>query len=386
MGQSNIAAGATIGSNHNSRAADGEFVTGRGFWPGLCVSLKHNSTFATFTLLAKGDYQYEMNIPLPFSLVSNDEANNRLVVMPAYWFMYNLYALARNEGKYAGRDQRTDRTQFIEYASLAPDSINEIFTALDLLRKFTSLSYNQSLSLETTSDEALIQDGETLLNDASIDFSKLEIFANSFENNSRPVLLTKVREAYAVYKKLVSYYGATQLLEFIEDHKINTFDALLASLPQEVSRLEWANIGGQLMPVNSVKTLLSGIKDDDIQTWDEVHEFYRKNSALYAEQKLQHAFASLLEIVQLKPNEFTPAIFKQLLQQTLETKEWLTENIYQSRAKDYQSKFRKMIYDNEKEMEEVIGKLEDNVFIQQQKEELNELRSTIESLISAYNL
>ncbi|HMZ45265.1 MAG TPA: DUF4954 family protein, partial [Chitinophagaceae bacterium] len=49
MGQSNIAAGATIGSNHNSRAADGEIVAGRGFWPGLCVSLKHNSQFASYT-------------------------------------------------------------------------------------------------------------------------------------------------------------------------------------------------------------------------------------------------------------------------------------------------------------------------------------------------
>lgn len=31
MGQSNMAAGATIGSNHNSRAADGEIVASRGF-------------------------------------------------------------------------------------------------------------------------------------------------------------------------------------------------------------------------------------------------------------------------------------------------------------------------------------------------------------------
>ena len=35
MGQANIAAGATIGSNHNSRAADGEILARRGFWPGL---------------------------------------------------------------------------------------------------------------------------------------------------------------------------------------------------------------------------------------------------------------------------------------------------------------------------------------------------------------
>ena len=83
MGQSNIAAGATIGSNHNSRAADGEIQAGRGFWPGLCVSLKHNSKFASFTIIAKGDFPAELNIPIPFSLVSNDIANDQLVIMPA---------------------------------------------------------------------------------------------------------------------------------------------------------------------------------------------------------------------------------------------------------------------------------------------------------------
>jgi NDP-sugar pyrophosphorylase family protein len=82
MGQSNIAAGATIGSNHNSRSADGEIIMGRGFWPGLCVSLKHNSKFASFTILAKGDYPAELNIPFPFSLVSNEVSRDQLVIMP----------------------------------------------------------------------------------------------------------------------------------------------------------------------------------------------------------------------------------------------------------------------------------------------------------------
>ncbi len=48
MGQSNIASGATIGSNHNSRMNDCELWANRGFWPGLCASLKHNSRFASF--------------------------------------------------------------------------------------------------------------------------------------------------------------------------------------------------------------------------------------------------------------------------------------------------------------------------------------------------
>jgi len=135
MGQSNIAAGATIGSNHNSRSADGEIIAGRGFWPGLCVSLKHNSTFASFTLIAKGDFPVELKVPLPFCLVSNDVANNKLVVMPAYWFMYNMYALERNSWKYKDRDKRTAKLQFIEYNYLAPDTINELFDGLTYLQK-----------------------------------------------------------------------------------------------------------------------------------------------------------------------------------------------------------------------------------------------------------
>src|SRR6202042_3181880 len=69
MGQTNMAAGATIGSNHNSRSADGELVAGRGFWPRLCVSLEPNSRFASFAILAKGASPAELDIPIPFALI-----------------------------------------------------------------------------------------------------------------------------------------------------------------------------------------------------------------------------------------------------------------------------------------------------------------------------
>src|SRR5690606_36136580 len=72
MGQSHMAAGATVGSIHNSRAADGEIVAGRGFCPGVCVSLKHTSRFASDTLIAKGAFMYELDIRLPVAVVGND--------------------------------------------------------------------------------------------------------------------------------------------------------------------------------------------------------------------------------------------------------------------------------------------------------------------------
>src|SRR5690349_18008759 len=169
MGQSNIPAGATIGSNHNSRANDGEVIAGRGFWPGLCVSLKHNSKFASFTILAKADYSYELNIPIPFSLVSVDVEKEQLVVMPAYWFMYNMYALARNSWKYADRDKLIQPIQQMEYDYLAPDTINEMFNALSMFEYFTGKAfYKKEKPTESFAEDTCRKKGKELLQNNNV--------------------------------------------------------------------------------------------------------------------------------------------------------------------------------------------------------------------------
>jgi hypothetical protein len=385
MGQSNMAAGATIGSNHNSRAADGEIIAGRGFWPGLCVSLKHNSRFASFTLIAKGDYSYELNIPLPFSLVSNDEANNRLVIMPAYWFMYNMYALARNSVKYVDRDKRTRKLQHIEYDFLAPDSVNEIFTALRLLAKFTAKA--AATSLKPHADEnSLINAGDALLSDNTTSLKDVLIFAEGFECNRRPTQLLKVKEAYGMYKKLVVYYGVTNLLQFITTNGISNLADLKQALPTQSQRTEWRNIGGQLLPQDALQALIDGVTDGTINSWEEIHQLYQQNGRDYNTQKLQHAYASLLELLQITPGELTPDLWKKLLEQALQTKEQIYQNIYTSRAKDYQSEFRKMAYDTTEEMEEVVGKLDENVFIQQQENELETFRNEVYGVLKTFQL
>ena len=384
MGQSNIAAGVTIGSNHNSRAADGEIVAGRGFWPGLCVSLKHNSKFATYTLIAKGDYPNELNIPLPFSLVSNDEAENKLVIMPAYWFMYNMYALARNAHKYIDRDKRTDKTQLIEYDYLAPDSINEIFIAIALLKKFTAIAVEKNNFKKN--EEDLLEAGRLILEDPKTDLKNFQINAYGFENNNRPTQLIKVKEAYSIYKQLIIFYGINQLVNHISIAGISSLESLLGSLPSQPLRLEWQNVGGQLLPNNEVTNLFENIKKSNITSWKEVHLFYRRNSELYEVQKLQHGFAALLEILKITSNEFSSGLFKNLLQQSINTKEWMVQHIYNSRAKDYQNTFRKMLYENDKEMEEVLGNLDDNIFIKEQETALKKFKKQICVIVSEFNL
>ena len=73
-------------------------------------------------------------------------------------------------------------------------------------------------------------------------------------------------------------------------------------------------------------------------------------------------------------------LLKALLEEAKATKEWMFKNIQESRAKDYQNRFRKMIYDSEEEMNEVIGKFDDNTFIKQQKIELELLNTKIGKL------
>ena len=355
MGQSNIAAGATIGSNHNSRSADGEMIAGRGFWPGLCVSLKHNSKFASFTIIAKGDYPAELNIPVPFSLISNDVANDKLVVMPGYWFMYNMYALERNSWKYIDRDRRTDKIQLIEYDYLAPDTINELFSSLNILEKLIPG-----------------EDGVATV--------------TGWENLQRTTEILKVPQSIALFKELIQYYAVTEIMKLIQLNKPASFEVLKKSLSAKIQRSEWLNIGGQLITKTAVQKFIKEIKAGKIKSWEEVHDYYKSQGAIYTTEKLNHAYTSLLEILAITSRQFTPALFKQLLQQMITTREWMCKSIYESRAKDYTNPFRKMVYETEEEMNTVIGKLEDNSFIQLQLGALDHLKKQVKGIIRKLRL
>ncbi|MBS1655493.1 MAG: DUF4954 family protein, partial [Bacteroidetes bacterium] len=126
------------------------------------------------------------------------------------------------------------------------------------------------------------------------------------------------------------------------------------------------------------------IHSGKIKSWNQVHSFYQKSGELYEEQKLQHAWASLAEITGIR--KMTKKTFSQLLQQALATREWMVKEIYESRAKDYHNEFRKMVYENTIEMDKVIGKLDDNSFINQQVAELKKFKRQVNAVIKAFKL
>ena len=377
MGQSNIAANATIGSNHNSRAPDGEIHAGRGFWPGLCTSLKHNSRFASFVLLAKGDYPAELDVPLPFSLVSNDAANDRLLIMPAYWWMYNMYALARNSWKFQARDGRKVKRQNIEFDAYAPDTAEEIFNAMSLLERWTAEAYlrAQGSLADEKSPEEIQKIGKELLTGPAEKVNSLEILARNVEHSRRKVVIIKAAAGYEAYRQILHYYAVKNLLDYLQDNPDATLKTMCNDLGTERQR-RWINLGGQLVRGDDFDQLVADIKSGKIEDWNQLHQRYDQLWEKYRRDKQAHALATLLSLLGVE--KLTNQVWQGALDEAMKIQQYICDQTYASRKKDYDNPFRKMVYDTVEEMEAVIGTIEDNSFVKQVREETQAFAELIE--------
>jgi hypothetical protein len=374
MGQSNIGAGATIGSNHNSRAPDGEIHAGRGFWPGLCVSVKHNCRFASFALLAKGDYPAELDIALPFCLVSDDVARDRLQLLPAYWWLYNMYALARNTWKFGARDKRMHKCQHIEFDALAPDTAEEIFHALTLLEEWTGKA---SKSAKKKSAKDLTALGRKLLTGPAKAADSLEILADGVENSDRKVVILKAHAAYHAYRRMLHYYAVKNLMAWMEANPKASVKAMADALGGERERT-WVNLGGQLVAGPDLEQLKEGIKAGKLKTWDDVHTAYDALWEAYPAAKQRHALATLLALAGEKT--LTAKLWREALEEWLEIQRYVADQVFVTRKKDYESPFRRMVYRSAEEMEAVLGTAEGNSFVKQVRRETDEAAKRVAAL------
>lgn len=381
QGQSNIAAGATIGSNHNSRGADGEIVAERGFWPALSSSLKHNCKFAAFTLLAKADYPHELNIELPFSLVSQDESNNRLIIMPAYWFLYNMYALARNSWKFNIRDKRKDKSQYLEFDYLAPDTIEEIFKSLDLLTLWTGKAWYRKYRSFTdyVNTEKLMEKGEEILNGETGEIASLEILGEGLENSTRNVLIIKAEQAYKAYKEMIHYYAVKNITWYATVNSLSL--STVTDMFMGAARASWINLGGQLMKKNELEILKKDILTSEIDSWEEIHNRYLTLSKDYTENKCRHAFASLMSLYNINSSDIDRKFWEKTLEMALTIQKHIEKNTYDSRLKDYTNKYRRITFDTKEEMEAVIGTIEDDTFIHIIQKEAKLFKTSVEKLL-----
>ncbi len=379
MGQSNMAAGTTVGSNHNSRGNDGEIIAGRGFWPGLSSTLKHNCRFASFILLTKGNYPAELNISLPFSLVFDNQRADRIEVMPAYYWLYNMYALERNAWKYRSRDRRKTVEQRIETDYLAPDTAQEMLRALCLLERWTGKAwYVREHEGDALPNEAELRArGRAILSDDPDAVDDLFVEGELMERSARPTRILKVAEAWRAYREMLVYYGVRSIASYLDAYGIHygyfaaqadlsrgrAAAAASAAPASDAADIGWVNLGGQLVPEAKVDALRAAVRTGLIEDWDGIHAQYDAWWVEYPRDRAEDGYRAILAVKGL--DRIDEAAWNALLDEALETRKHVEREVYVTKKKDYTNYFRGITYRNEAERDAVLGKVEDNAFIKQ---------------------
>jgi hypothetical protein len=113
QGRGNVGYGAKVGSNHSGKAPDQEFFAGEGCFFGIGATIKFPAHFqkAPYSIFSSGITCLAQKVEMPFSLINTLSEN--LVqyspalneIFPAWVLGENLYALFRNELKFAERNK-----------------------------------------------------------------------------------------------------------------------------------------------------------------------------------------------------------------------------------------------------------------------------------------
>lgn len=392
MGQSNIAAGANIGSNHNSRSPDGEIVAKRGFWPGLCSDFKHNSRFASFVLVSKGSYQNELDIIYPFSLVApGNNGNNSISIFPAWLFLYDMFAVTRNRTKFTKRDKRVIKVQHIETDPMAPDTMQEVMAALQRLIALTVdylLTIKSDYMEEADTAEKKFQAAKDFLHqNPEADFTLQDTLCQKKYGS----VIFKPVQAYRMYRKIVKYYTTRTLMEFCHALGAQSLDKeLLEKIRSLPLYTEWENVGGQIIPSEKLQELFAAIKDGGISNWDGVHHFYDTCQFSYEQFKVRYALYLLEQLYSRSVEDFSYDLYRNIIDDVSLVAYDIYNAAFQSREKDYSDYYRMMTYHSTKERDAVIGPLRDNEFLRQLRSEtdvfVTDIKGLFDGLLGGVNL
>jgi hypothetical protein len=189
------------------------------------------------------------------------------------------------------------------------------------------------------------------------------------ENSKRSQVIIKPLPALDGYRQMLHYYAVKTIAAFFDSQPALDFQGLSDLLGAEKAGSsaeervkDWVNIGGQIVPAFRVDELRKDIVAGKYKNWHEIHGVYDLWDEVYQLDKCRHAWAVLAFISNVQTVD--TAVLKSELTAALEIRQWMDENIYESRAKDYRNEFKKATFRNEAEMEQVLGKPDDNPFIQ----------------------
>lgn len=373
LGQSNIAAGATIGSNHNSRSPDGEIFAGRGFWPGLCTDFKHNSYFASFCLFAKGSYQYEMNIRYPFSLVSANAGEESITIMPAYWFIYNMFAMARNNYKFKSRDKRKVKIQQIETDFLAPDTVGEMLAALERIYILAARRDGVNGKDETE----MVKAGKDIMDNP---LNKDIVLYDELSIKKGEAKIVKAHQAVCEYKNMLLYYAFGKIIGVMDKISIGDLKKLLDRKEELKLYTNWVNVGGQIMPQDKLDKLVDDISCRRLDSWDDIHAEYSKIHSQYETDAVRYAIYVMEQVTGVEHKSMTDKMLLDIAGRVAAYAEEIYRRSKESRVKDFDDYFRKITSDNEAQFEAVYGRIDDNDFLKVLRTDIDEFTAKIKMI------
>jgi hypothetical protein len=299
--------------------------------------------------------------------------------MPAFWWLYNMYALARNTWKFRNRDKRKRKVQNIEFSFLAPDTAEEIFTARRLLEIWTAKASlrKQGNDAESAGEDELAAYGRKILSGSREEFGNLEILGEKMERSKRKAVILKTYEAYHAYEDMLYYYALKNLLDYFKENPKKSFSSAGKALKNK-RETEWVNLGGQLIPQKDVDKLRRDIGCGKLSAWEKIHNRYNVLWAKYPLEKQKHAFATLCHL--LETDSPTREQWRLALDKALQVQEYVCRQVYISRKKDFENPFRLATYRDAAEMEAAIGKVEDNSFVKLVRKETKDFEKLVKEI------
>ncbi|MHC4126266.1 MAG: DUF4954 family protein, partial [Planctomycetota bacterium] len=98
----------------------------------------------------------------------------------------------------------------------------------------------------------------------------------------------------------------------------------------------------------------------------------------YSLGKQRHALASLCEI--LGAETVTKELWQTALDKAVEIQEFVRDQVYITRKKDFDNPFRQATFRNLDEMTAAIGTIEDNSFVKQIRSETEDFKKRIQEI------
>ena len=197
------------------------------------------------------------------------------------------------------------------------------------------------------------------------------------ERSNRKVVIVKVHGAYHAYRDMLHYYGVKNLIAYLNANANSGLVSMNNSL--KGSRVtQWVNFGGQLISEKEADQLRSDIGSGKLSSWSDIHARYNELWERYKIEKQKHAYATLCEL--LGTSELTKEQWHSALDNSVRIQEFISDQVYLSRKKDFDNTFRQATFRNMEEMTAAIGTIEENSFVRQVRLETKEFRELISEI------